>query len=234
MPTCSARITLRFCYLSSLHLFVSSSADSGRGSAYSSKSLPPVAGTVEVTIGGQSSPASTSSAPTAARTTMQASGIYTDSHAVGYSASAPSNPRGDSDWTMSHPIWAGEYIGRVKYTHLPPVTLADKLAAFTIKMIRFNFDWMSGYSFGKITRRKALNRIVFLEAVAGVPGSVAAIVRHLASLRRMKRDGGWINTLMAEAENERMVSNTCTCCGAHLEGKAIRMRDLDAVHMISK
>ncbi len=63
---------------------------------------------------------------------------------------------------------------------------------------------MSGYSFGKLTESKALTRIVFLETVAGVPGSVAATLRHLASLRRMRRDGGFINTLMAEAENERM------------------------------
>ena len=76
------------------------------------------------------------------------------------------------------------------------------------RAIRFNFDWMSGYSFGKLTESKALTRIVFLETVAGVPGSVAGTLRHLASLRRMRRDGGWINTLMAEAENERMVSGS--------------------------
>ena len=51
---------------------------------------------------------------------------------------------------------------------------------------------------------KALTRIVFLETVAGVPGSIAATVRHLASLRRIRRDNGWIHTLLEEAENERM------------------------------
>lgn len=30
------------------------------------------------------------------------------------------------------------------------------------------------------------------------------MVRHLRSLRRMNRDGGYINMLLAEAENERM------------------------------
>ena len=90
------------------------------------------------------------------------------------------------------------------YTHLPPKSFIDKLALCTIKTIRFNFDWMSGYSFGRITEQKALTRIVFLETVAGVPGSIGATLRHLASLRRMKRDGGWINSLMSEAENERM------------------------------
>ena len=75
----------------------------------------------------------------------------------------------------------------------------------------FSLRRMSGYSFGKLTESKALTRIVFLETVAGVPGSVASTLRHLASLRRMKRDGGWINSLMSEAENERMhVSHTET------------------------
>lgn len=35
-------------------------------------------------------------------------------------------------------------------------------------------------------------------------GMVGAMVRHLVSLRRMKRDHGWIHTLLEEAENERM------------------------------
>ena len=30
------------------------------------------------------------------------------------------------------------------------------------------------------------------------------MIRHLHSLRRMKRDHGWIHTLLEEAENERM------------------------------
>lgn len=32
----------------------------------------------------------------------------------------------------------------------------------------------------------------------------AGMIRHLHSLRRMKRDHGWIHTLLEEAENERM------------------------------
>lgn len=48
-----------------------------------------------------------------------------------------------------------------------------------------------------------LTRIVFLESVAGVPGMVAAAVRHLHSLRLLRRDKGWINTMLADAANER-------------------------------
>ncbi|XP_076439457.1 uncharacterized protein LOC143279326 [Babylonia areolata] len=33
---------------------------------------------------------------------------------------------------------------------------------------------------------------------------VAAMMRHMMSLRRLQRDYGWIHTLLEEAENERM------------------------------
>lgn len=49
-----------------------------------------------------------------------------------------------------------------------------------------------------------LIRFVFLESIAGVPGMVGGMLRHLNSLRRMKRDNGWIETLLEESYNERM------------------------------
>src|ERR1700722_6980251 len=55
-----------------------------------------------------------------------------------------------------------------------------------------------------MSERKWLIIFVFLESVAGVPGMVAGMLRHLHSLRRMKRDNGWIETLLEEAYNERM------------------------------
>ncbi|KAI9846877.1 MAG: hypothetical protein M1837_003489 [Sclerophora amabilis] len=55
-----------------------------------------------------------------------------------------------------------------------------------------------------MTERKWLIRFIFLESVAGVPGMVGGMLRHLHSLRRMKRDNGWIETLLEEAYNERM------------------------------
>jgi hypothetical protein len=47
-------------------------------------------------------------------------------------------------------------------------------------------------------------RFIFLESIAGVPGMVAGMLRHLHSLRRLKRDNGWIETLLEESYNERM------------------------------
>lgn len=116
----------------------------------------------------------------------------------------PSVKYTDNDYNMAHPIWANEYIYRIKNTHLKPKNFIDSLALNTIRAMRFNFDWMSGWMFGTPNIAKAINRCVFLETVAGVPGSIAGILRHLASLRRMRRDNGWIHTLLEEAENERM------------------------------
>ena len=48
------------------------------------------------------------------------------------------------------------------------------------------------------------HRAVVLETIAGVPGMVAGTLRHLRALRRMESDNGWIQTLLNEAENERM------------------------------
>ena len=49
------------------------------------------------------------------------------------------------------------------------------------------------------------HRAVVLETVAGVPGMVAGMLLHFASLRKMKTGyGADIRDLLAEAENERM------------------------------
>ncbi|KAL2015496.1 hypothetical protein VTK56DRAFT_5368 [Thermocarpiscus australiensis] len=55
-----------------------------------------------------------------------------------------------------------------------------------------------------LTEAQWLVRFVFLESIAGVPGMVAGMLRHLHSLRRLKRDNGWIETLLEESYNERM------------------------------
>lgn len=35
-----------------------------------------------------------------------------------------------------------------------------------------------------------------LETVAGVPGMIGGMARHLKSLRKLSRDHGWIHTLL--------------------------------------
>jgi len=108
------------------------------------------------------------------------------------------------EFHLEHPIWSSEEVSSVRITHLDPNGTVDRLAYGAVWFLRRSFDLFSGYKRGPMTADKWLNRIIFLETIAGVPGFVGGMVRHLNSLRRMKRDHGWIHTLLEEAENERM------------------------------
>ena len=114
----------------------------------------------------------------------------------------------DAKSTWHHPVeheaWNVAEVSHVEPTHLKPRSLLDKAAYTSVKIIRWWFDLVSGYKWGRLTESKCLTRIVFLETIAGVPGMVAGMLRHTRSLRLMRRDHGWIHTLLEEAENERM------------------------------
>ena len=73
-----------------------------------------------------------------------------------------------------------------------------------IKLFRGSFDVITGFNPEKMNERHWLDRIIFLETVAGVPGMVGGMSRHLKSLRTLETDNGWIHHLLQEAENERM------------------------------
>lgn len=104
---------------------------------------------------------------------------------------------------LNHRVYTTEDVHKVGPTHVPPKTLGDRAALLVLRLIRAAFDTATGYGHG-MTTDKYLTRIIVLETVAGVPPMVGAMVRHTRSLRSMKRDGGWIHTLLEEAENERM------------------------------
>lgn len=53
-------------------------------------------------------------------------------------------------------------------------------------------------------RERYCHRAVVLETIAAVPGMVGGLLQHLKSLRHIQDDRGWIQTLLNEAENERM------------------------------
>lgn len=118
--------------------------------------------------------------------------------------SRPSEPEPHSTHSLPHPIWDSSLVNDVELTHYPPNTLADKAAYASVRSLRTVFDLLSGYRFGRRDAKLWIRRVVFLETVAGVPGMVGAMNRHLRSLRKMERDFGWIHTLLEEAENERM------------------------------
>ncbi|GAA5886732.1 hypothetical protein JCM6882_005871 [Rhodosporidiobolus microsporus] len=138
--------------------------------------------------------------------------------------------RPHENWVMTHPVYKPEDLV-VDVVHFEPRTFGDHVAHRLIRIARWGFDVVSGYKHaspeearaaaakdGKgdlstegmiaagyfMTEAQWVARILFLETIAGVPGFTAGILRHLRSLRLMKRDGGWVNTLLQEAENERM------------------------------
>lgn len=80
--------------------------------------------------------------------------------------------------------------------HHKPKGLSDRVAFGFTKALRWCADTFFAERYG--------HRAVVLETVAAVPGMVGATINHLACLRRMCDDKGWIKTLMDEAENERM------------------------------
>jgi len=84
---------------------------------------------------------------------------------------------------VPHPIWSQDEVNSVEQTHVEPKTLSDRIALRAVKVARWSFDTFSLYRFGKITRNKVLNRAIFLETVAAVPGMAGGMLRHLRSLR---------------------------------------------------
>lgn len=119
-----------------------------------------------------------------------------------------------------HPGYTEEQmIKNVQFEHRQPKDMSDRFALFLMRMLRKGTDFATGYSHDheeittgvagkpkpyKMSERKWLIRFIFLESVAAVPGMVGGMLRHLHSLRRMKRDNGWIESLLEEAYNERM------------------------------
>nr|OQO06845.1 hypothetical protein B0A51_18233 [Rachicladosporium sp. CCFEE 5018] len=104
----------------------------------------------------------------------------------------------------AHPDYSEDQMKTVTVDHRQPRDFPDRVAFAMVRVMRFGLDIATGYSHDKMTERKYTIRNVFLESVAGVPGMVAGMLRHLNSMRRMKRDNGWIETLLEESYNERM------------------------------
>jgi ubiquinol oxidase len=81
-------------------------------------------------------------------------------------------------------------------SHHVPEDFSDRIAYAFTRFLRSFADAFFARRYG--------HRAVVLETVAAVPGMVGGTLQHLRSLRRMEDDHGWIHTLLAEAENERM------------------------------
>lgn len=83
-----------------------------------------------------------------------------------------------------------------KLDHYKPQNIGDRIAYYFVEALKpFTHAFF---------RDKYNHHAVVLETVAAVPGMIAGMFRHFRSLRRMRRDFGWIHPLWEEAENERM------------------------------
>ncbi|KAL1894939.1 inducible alternative oxidase 2 [Sporothrix stenoceras] len=104
--------------------------------------------------------------------------------------------------------------------HRAPETIGDRIAWRLMRICRWGMDTATGMSRDQksdkknpttaiaseqpLTEAQWMTRFIFLESIAGVPGMVAGMLRHLHSIRRLKRDNGWIESLLEESYNERM------------------------------
>ena len=112
--------------------------------------------------------------------------ISANVHPMGVSK-VPQNTPNYWDNPMAHPVWTEEEVHGVVKTHVPVASTADTIALGAVKLCRWAFDTVTLYKWGALTEKKVLNRAIFLETVAGVPGMTAGMLRHLRSLRRMVR-----------------------------------------------
>ncbi|KAJ5860080.1 alternative oxidase [Penicillium soppii] len=113
-----------------------------------------------------------------------------------------------------HPIYSEKDMRDICVAHRDARCMSDKVALSLVQLLRWGTDFATGYRNPKkdeevakrfvMDERKWLIRFIFLESVAGVPGMVGGMLRHLKSIRQMKRDHGWIESLIEEAYNERM------------------------------
>ncbi|KAH9219423.1 mitochondrial alternative oxidase [Leptodontidium sp. 2 PMI_412] len=130
-------------------------------------------------------------------------------------STAPHIQRTETAW--KHPVFTEVEMEKISVSHRDTQSFSDKIALNAIRFLRWGMDTATGYKHPEevpagatsskkfeMTESKWLVRFIFLESVAGVPGMVGGMLRHLHSLRRMKRDNGWIETLIEESFNERM------------------------------
>lgn len=117
-------------------------------------------------------------------------------------STAPHIQRTETTW--KHPVFTEKEMEKINVSHRETESFSDKIALSAIRFLRWGMDTATGYKHPEeipagekntkkfeMTESKWLVRFIFLESVAGVPGMVGGMLRHLHSLRRMKRDNGW-------------------------------------------
>lgn len=96
---------------------------------------------------------------------------------------------------MPHEIYTEKELKEVKITHKAFESWHDRVAYAAVRTLRFFFDTFTGYvhanpqnSTKTMTEQQWLRRFIFLESVAGVPGMVGGMSRHMKSLRKIRAE----------------------------------------------
>jgi len=97
----------------------------------------------------------------------------------------------------------------VANTHYKPANSTDVATHGFMRLLYHGFNYVTGYKADDPSVNSVAWRLIILESFAGVPGFVAAGMRHFYSLRTLRRDHGHIFTFLEEAENERMHLLVC-------------------------
>ncbi len=104
---------------------------------------------------------------------------------------------------MHHEIYSEKELKDIKITHKKFESWHDRVAYAAVRTLRFFFDTFTGYMHGStpiksdhekesqhlhktMTEQQWLRRFIFLESIAGVPGMVGGMSRHMKSLRKLK------------------------------------------------
>ena len=99
---------------------------------------------------------------------------------------------GMRDYMMHHETYSAKELNDVKVTHKKFESWHDRVAYAAVRTLRFFFDTFTGYVHRSqqpskdMTEEQWLRRFIFLETVAGVPGMVAGMSRHMKSLRKWR------------------------------------------------
>jgi len=92
---------------------------------------------------------------------------------------------GDHTGRLQNYVWKKEEIEHLKnnlYRHVPK-TLTDHIMNKIMYSLYYTFNFITGYNHENPTVKSIEWRLIVLESVAGIPGFLAAAVRHFHSLR---------------------------------------------------
>jgi len=92
---------------------------------------------------------------------------------------------GDHTGRLQNHIWTKQEItdlGSNLYRHIPK-TMSDHVMNKIMYGLYYTFNFITNYSHDNPTVKSIEWRLIVLESVAGVPGFIAAAVRHFHSLR---------------------------------------------------